>query len=286
MFRWVTYPLLKAVSLLPFPLLYIISDILFLVLYRVTGYRRKVVQTNLQMAFPDQNDAWRSSVEKKFYRHLADLIVETVKGLSLSRQELLKRMVSRDRELYDQAYEAGRSSIIVMSHAGNWEWVCLSAQLQAYQKAQCIYKPLSHKGFENMMYKMRSRFGTLPIPMDQTLRVMLASDDKCTATAFMGDQNPSNGKNAYWTRFLNQDTAFMWGTEKIARKLNQEVWYMQVRKVRRGHYEAFTRIICENSAQTKEGEITELLARATEQDILSQPEMWLWSHRRWKHRKP
>lgn len=286
MFRWLVYPFLKLVSWLPFPLLYLLSDLVYLLLYRVAGYRKKVVRENLTRSFPDRDEAWLRKTEREFYRHLADLILETLKGLSMSRETLLKRIKNCSRELYDQAHADGKSVIIIMSHAGNWEWVCMSAQLHAFQKAQCIYKPLSDPNFEKMMFAMRSKFGTMPIPMEQTLRVMATQRDIVTATAFMGDQNPSNGKNAYWTTFLNQDTAFMWGTEKIARKLNQEVWYMQVKKVKRGYYEAYTRVLCAEPAKTAEGEITEMLARATEADIVAQPASWLWSHRRWKHKRP
>lgn len=279
------YPLLKGISLLPFPLLYGLSNLLYFFLYQVFGYRKAVVRQNLKNAFPDKDSAWLMTIEKDFYRHLTDLILETFKGMSLSESELKKRLINVSQELYDEANNQNRSSIIIMSHAGNWEWVCMSAQLHAKQKAQCIYKQLKNPFFEKLMLGIRSKFGTMSIPMEQTLRVMATQKDIITATAFMGDQNPSSGKNVYWTRFLNQDTAFMWGTEKIARKFNHEVWYMQVKKVRRGYYEAHTRLLCANPAATQEGEITEMLARATEEDILSQPAMWLWSHRRWKHKK-
>lgn len=285
-YKLLVYPILKGISLLPFPVLYRLSNFLYLVLYHLAGYRKKVVRVNLQNSFPDKTDAWRRDVERKFYRHLTDMFLETFKGMSLSKEELLKRMTNNPQEIYDKAFAEGRSSIIVMSHKGNWEWVSMSAQLHAKQKAQCIYKQLKNPFFEKLTQGIRSKYGTILIPMEQTLRVLAGQSGMVTATAFIGDQNPSNGKNAYWTKFLNQDTAFMWGTEKIARKTNQEVWYLQVRKIKRGYYEAHTRLLCSNPAETKEGEITELLVRATEEDIMSQPENWLWSHRRWKYKKP
>ena len=286
MLRIFVYPLFKGISLLPFPVLYALSDIACFFLYRVAGYRVKVVRQNLKNAFPDKDEAWLLTTEKKFYRHLTDLILESFKGMSMDAQTLKKRLVNVSQSLYDEANEEKRSSIIIMSHAGNWEWVCMAAQLCSKQKAQCIYKQLKNPFFEKLMFGIRSKFGTMPIPMEQTLRVMAGQKGLVTATAFMGDQNPSSGKNVYWTTFLNQETAFMWGTEKIARKFNHEVWYLQIRKIKRGYYEAHTRLLCQNPAETKEGEITEMLARATEQDILTQPEVWLWSHRRWKHKKP
>ena len=284
-YRIFVFPLIKAISWLPFPLLYLLSDFLYLVLYKLVGYRKVVVRTNLKKAFPDKDEKWLRQTEKVFYKHLTDLILETFKGLNMSEKTLKLRLKNVSQRLYDEANEEKRSSIIIMSHMCNWEWVCMAAQAYAKQKAQCIYKPLKNKAFEELTQGIRRKFGTDPIPMEQTLRVMAGQKDIVTATAFMGDQNPSNGKNAYWTTFLNQDTAFMWGTEKIARKFNHEVWYMQVKKVKRGFYEAETRLICKNPAETAEGEITELLARETEKDIFSQPAYWLWSHRRWKHKR-
>jgi KDO2-lipid IV(A) lauroyltransferase len=286
MFSVFVYPALKLISYLPFPVLYVMSDGLYLLLYYIIGYRKKVVRDNLTSCFPDKSQAEIISLEKKFFKHLADMILEAVKGLSMSKSELLKRVINASQSFYDEANDKKRSSIVIMSHMGNWEWVCMSAQSLSKQKAQCIYKPLSNKNFDQMMLNMRSRFGTMPIAMEKTLRVMSAQKDITTITAFMGDQNPANGKTAWWTTFLNRDTAFMMGTEKIARKMGHDVWYMQVKKVKRGYYEAVTTLLCSNSAETKEGEITEMLVRATEQDILSQPENWLWSHRRWKHQRP
>ena len=136
------YPLLKGISLLPFPLLYGLSNLLYFFLYQVFGYRKAVVRQNLKNAFPDKDSAWLMTIEKDFYRHLTDLILETFKGMSLSESELKKRLINVSQELYDEANNQNRSSIIIMSHAGNWEWVCMSAQLHAKQKAQCIYKQL------------------------------------------------------------------------------------------------------------------------------------------------
>lgn len=286
LFRFLGYPALRFISVLPFPVIYVLSDFIYLILYHLAKYRRKVVRENLILSFPGKDMADIIALEKKFYRHLADLILETLKGLSLSRKELMKRVVNKSQYLYDKANNDRQNVIVAMSHAGNWEWVCMAAQCYSKQKAQCIYKPLKDQNFEKMMFNMRSRFGTMPIPMEKTLRVMSSQKDITTVTAFMGDQNPSNGQNSYWTTFLNRETAFMWGTEKIAKKMGLPVWYMQVKKVKRGYYIAETRVLCQDSASTKEGEITELLARATETDIMEQPECWLWSHRRWKHHKP
>lgn len=284
-FRLFVYPLLWLISILPFRLLYGLSNLLYLLLYSILGYRVKVVRGNLERSFPEKSTKERRTIERKFYKHLADMMLETIKGMSISESELRKRMKLSDPSLFEKLAAEGKSVIVVMSHCGNWEWVCLAADISAPQHAQCVYKTLSSPNWEQWFYKVRSRFGTEPFPMEKTLRHMSANAHKLTATAFIGDQNPANGKNAYWTTFLNQDTCFMQGSEKIAKKFGHAVIYLQAEKVARGYYVCHTNMLCDTPSQTSDGEITEMIARATEKDIISQPENWLWSHRRWKHKR-
>lgn len=284
-FRLGVYPFLWLISVLPFPLLYAFSDFLTLVIYRIVGYRKAVVRQNLKNSFPDKSDEERLDIEKRYYKHLSDLILETIKGMTISKSELQKRMVLTNKEVTDRLNEQQRSAVIVMSHNGNWEWVCLAAQISVTQHAQCVYKTLTSPGWDAWFLNLRSRFGTQPFPMEKTLRVMSENARLTTVTAFIGDQNPSSGKNAYWSEFLHQETCFMNGSEKIARKLNHSVYYLKVRKLKRGYYQCSLELIVENPVATKEGEITEAIVRHTESDILEQPENWLWSHRRWKHKR-
>lgn len=243
------------------------------------------MRDNLERSFPEKTIEERKTIERKFYKHLADLMLETIKGMSISESELRKRMRLADPSFFEKLAEEGKSVIVVMSHCGNWEWVCLAADISVSQHAQCVYKTLSNPNWERWFYNVRSRFGTEPFPMEKTLRHMSANAHKLTATAFIGDQNPANGKNAYWTQFLHQDTCFMQGSEKIARKLGHAVCYLKAEKVKRGYYVCQLEMLCENPSQTQDGEITEMIVRATEKDVISQPENWLWSHRRWKHKR-
>lgn len=279
------YPVLWLVSVLPFPLLYAFSDFMAFIVHYLVRYRVDVVRKNLSKSFPDKSIAQLRSIENKYYRHLTDMILETIKGMTMSQSTLLRRMKLVDTEFFEDQFRNNRSTIVVMSHCGNWEWVCLGAQLSIRQHAQCVYKTLRDPDWDRWFFNVRSRFGTAPFPMEKTLRVMTANSHIVTATAFIGDQNPSSGKNAYWTNFLNQDTCFMQGSEKIARKLDHDVAYMSIRRVKRGWYTCHVELLTDQPTQTKDGEITELIARATEKDILSQPENWLWSHRRWKHKR-
>ncbi len=285
LFSWLIWPWIKLISLLPFAVLYVISDGLFVLLYYVLKYRRAVVESNLKRCFPNKSQVEIKSIEKEFYRHLGDLFVETIKGISISKSEMKRRMVNVNQNIYDELHETGKSSIIVMSHCGNWEWICLMSQLSCTQQIQCIYKSLSSQGFDRMMFLMRSKFGANPIPMEQTLRILAANKDIVTCNAFIGDQNPSSGKTACWVDFFNQETAFMWGPEKIARKFNWPLFYLSTIKVKRGYYQAITVPLTLEPNKLEEGEITQLIAKHTQLEIENQPSTWLWSHRRWKHKR-
>lgn len=279
------WPWLKLISLLPFFVLYRISDFISFLLYRVLKYRIHVVRDNLKRCFKSKSQQEIQLIEKQFYQHLGDLFVETIKGLSISSDAMKKRMLNLDQHIYDELNKNNKNSIIVMSHCGNWEWICLMSQLACKQQIQCIYKTLSNPGFDYLMFTIRSKFGANPVPMEQTLRVFSSNKDLVTCNAFIGDQNPSSGSSAAWVDFFGIETAFMWGTEKIAKKFNWPVYYLSSYKVKRGYYQATTVPLCLNPADTDEGYITQQIALHTQKEIEAQPYAWLWSHKRWKHNK-
>ena len=284
-FRWGIYPFFKGLSLLPFWVLHRISDVLFLLVYGAFGYRKRVVQENIALSFPEKSEEERRAIVREFYRHFCDVIVETIKGLSISADELSKRMVNVDQHIYDQFEKENRNAIVVMSHCGNWEWICLISQLSCHQKIQCVYKTLSNPGFDWMMFKQRTRFGVNAVPMEQILRVMSSNLSTTTVTAFIGDQSPSSTKGVHWSHFLNQDTAFMMGSEKIGQKFDMSLIYLSCEKVGRSRYEARTKLLTDNPKDCQPCHITEMIAQAIEAEIRQQPSYWLWSHRRWKHKK-
>ncbi len=284
-FKLFVYPIIYLFASLPFFVLQALSNAIYVIIYKLLKYRLKVVKDNLRRSFPGKDEDELLKIEKGYYRHLSDLFFETFKGLTMSRDTLRHRMKNVDQHIYDEFHAKNQSFIVVMSHCGNWEWICDMSQVVCSQQVQCVYKTLSSKGFDWLMYKIRSRFGAIPMPMEQTLRVMAANKDITTVTAFIGDQNPSSGKTAHWSYILNQDTPFMNGPEKIAKKFNYPIVYLSSRKVARGYYEAHSKVIVSNPSEYKDGEITDLIAKHTEDEILNQPEIWLWSHRRWKHKK-
>ncbi len=279
------YPFLWVIGSLPFFLLYRLSDFVFFLIFHVFKYRREVVLSNLKNSFPEKSDKELKKIEKDYYKHLSDLILETIKGISITKKQLYVRVKNIDQAVFDTYYHSERNFIVVMSHCGNWEWVCLMSQPVCKQQIICTYKTLSSKGFNWLMYSIRSKFKAMPVHMNETLKAMIKSKDVVNTTALIGDQNPSNLNNVYWSTFLNQETAFFNGPAKIAKKLNYPIAYMSSKKTKRGHYETYCEIIVDDPAVLSEAEISERIVRKTEEEILAQPEIWLWSHRRWKHKR-
>lgn len=283
---YIALPLLYFISILPFSLFYLLSDILYLLIYKVVGYRKKVVYENLKNSFPEKSHKELKEIEKKFFHYLCDLVLETLKTLTISKKEALRRCAFNENAIaiFKQLNDEKKSCILVMGHFGNWEWAGSSFSLLNSQQLYVIYHPLSNKYFDTLMYNMRSRFGTKLYAMKDTMREMIRNRHEINATAFIADQTPSP-EGAYWTTFLNQDTPVFWGTEKIAQKLNYPVLYATVNRKKRGYYEVDVEYLVHNPKDTKEGEISELHTRKLEKDIIAQPEIWLWSHRRWKYRR-
>ncbi len=284
---YIGLPFIYLISIIPFPIFYWVSDFFFVLLYYIIGYRKKVVYQNLKNSFPEKSHEELKAIERKFYRYLCDLFLETFKTLTISKREAVTRCAFTEQttDLFNKLNNEKRSCIIVMGHYGNWEWAGNTFSLLLKQQLYVIYHPLTNKQFNNLMYKMRTRFGNKLYAMKEVMREMIKNRNEINATAFIADQTPPP-EGAYWTNFLNQDTPVFVGTEKIAQKLNYPVVYVTVSRPKRGHYLVNAEILVSEPKSTKEGEISELHTRRLEQDIKRQPEIWLWSHRRWKHRRP
>lgn len=275
---------LYALSLLPFPLLYLLSDGLFFIAFYVLGYRKKVVYTNLRNSFPALSEKEINHIAKKFYSHLIDIFLETFKMLTISKSELKKHGKYLNLEIMDDIIKQNKSFIILTGHVGNWEWLPTIWHFEGKADIVGIYHKLSNPFFENFTKKMRERFGIQMITMENTLRGMLANKNKITGTGFISDQTPS-GDNAYWINFLNQDTPVFTGAEKIAKKFNYPVVFCKVTKPKRGYYEIEIEIITTDPNSTPENYIIDTFNKKLEENIIQQPEIWLWSHKRWKHKR-
>jgi Kdo2-lipid IVA lauroyltransferase/acyltransferase len=283
-FFYLTYPLIYLIASLPFSLLYKVSDFFYNILM-LTGYRKEVVLKNLRNSFPEKTEEEIKAISQDFFRYLCDLIIETIKTLKMTEKEAREHCYFKNTEWLNQFYKENKSILIVMGHYGNWEWAGPSFTLNTNYQLVVIYRPLSNTYFEKMMRGMRTKFGTRITPVNQTLRDMVANRNQVTATAFIADQTASP-ENAYWTTFLNQDTAVFTGPEKLAKKFNYPVVYMNVSRKKRGYYEVTPELLFQNPAETAEDEISETFTKRLEEEILKNPVTWLWSHKRWKHVKP
>jgi len=281
LYYFVIYPL----SLLPFGALYFLSDVMFLFIYRIFGYRKKVVFTNLEKSFPKKTERELNDITSKFYSHLCDLIVESIKIFSISEKQVHERMKCSNPEVINRYFDNNRSVIIAGGHYNNWELFAVAIDELIRHKAIGIYQPLANKFFDGKMQLTRSRFGLRMIATKTVKNVFEEEKNNLTATIFAIDQSPSNNKTCYWTHFMNQETAVAFGTEKYSVQYNLPVIFGRLFKTSRGHYLLEFEEVCANPTETTTGEITEKITRMLEQDIIHQPEYWLWSHKRWKLKK-
>jgi KDO2-lipid IV(A) lauroyltransferase len=286
-FRWYYYlfsiPLLL-VACMPISLLYLLSNLLHFLFYRLFPYRLQVVKQNLKNSFPNKDDIEINQIAKAFYYNLFDVSLETLKAICMSGKAIQKRVKFRNLELLQNAMQQNQSVILVGGHSANWEWTGHALQLAGIPMA-VLYHPLSNKWFDWFMYKIRAKFGMKPIAMQETLRFMLAHKNEAFCYAFIADQTASP-EQAHWMQFLNQDTAVFTGTEKLAIKFNRPVVFCAVYRTKRGHYEIEFELVTDQAHQTSPYQITELHTQLLEQQIQRQPYAWLWSHRRWKHKNP
>jgi KDO2-lipid IV(A) lauroyltransferase len=272
---------LYLLSLLPFWALYLISDFFFLIVFYVVGYRRKVVQENLANSFPERSEKERHDIERKYYCYFCDLVVETIKMITISQKAVIKRLSSSNVELLDSYFEQKRSVIGAVGHYCNWEMANLGL---SYFDATLlvVYKPLSNKLFDDFFNGVRSRFGSILVAMKNTTRAMVRHKDEVTFSLLVADQTPVKHEAVYFTEFLNQPTAFFLGIEKLAKLTDQVVVFCDIKRPKRGYYD-FTFIpITEKPKETAEYEITNAYIKCLEEMIRREPQYWLWSHRRWK----
>lgn len=272
---------LKAISYLPMGFLYLLANLFYLILYKILKYRIKVVRENLKHSFPEKSQQELSLIEKRYYRFLSDLIVESVKGFSIKEAELRKRISYSSTEYYDNLYFNRKNAIVVMGHLGNWEWICRSAPFYLKNKVLVAYKPLSNAAMDDMMFKARSEFGSVPIPMSQVARVILEEKEPFLLI-LVADQSPSDRNSSIWVQFLNQETAVLPGVEKLAKKFNLPVVYNNIKLTKRGYYECSCEVLIEEPQNTSVGQITQMHSTALEEAIKKQDFAWIWSHRRWK----
>lgn len=280
---------LHAVAYLPLRVLFLFSDLLYLLVYHIVRYRRHVVRRNLRNAFPQESESYRRHIERRFYRHFCDYFFETIKLLHISDKQMRRRMQFVDSELLESELNSGRSVIMMLGHYGNWEYISSISLWIDTPNARLgqIYRPLKNKWFDRLFLRIRSRFGLTCIPKANTLRDLLTvrASGKQSGTGFIADQTPSPANIHHWITFLNQDTPVLTGGETIAKKLDMAVMYFDVEKIKRGYYRATIRKIELDPRSCPDFEITDRYMALMEETIRRAPEYWLWTHNRWKHRR-
>ena len=270
--------------LLPQRILYLISDLIFLVVYYLIGYRKRVVLDNMSKAFPDYDERKRKGIARKFYHHFCDIILESAVAHFYSKKQAQNRISYSNPELLEDLHKKGKQVIAVTAHYGNWEYLSTLGLVTDYTIFG-VYKPLRNNHYDRMIRHNRMKFGVVPVPMEQVVRKMISSyrNKVPVLSIFLSDQRPLYQHIQYWTKFLGLDTPLYLGTEKLARKLDAAVVFFKISKIRRGKYRVDLELICEDPSGMDPYEITEAHVRILEKQIIDKPEFWLWSHRRWKH---
>jgi len=273
-------------TLLPLRILYIVSDILFLFLYYFPSYRKKVVLENLKNSFPGKTEKELKAIQRKFYMHLADIMIETLKLTHLSKHELKKRYIVTNPEVLQKYKDEGRDIVGVCGHYNNWEWMT-ATPLYTDIKCVTIYRPMTSKLFERFMNHLRAKNGFSLTANSNVVRDIINNRKEGTNAlyAFIADQVPPKGDIKYWTRFLNQDTPVYLGVEKIAKKYNMAVLFVHNQKVKRGYYKVTFEVLFDDPGPVPEHAITDTHVKRLEEIINENPEYWIWSHRRWKHKR-
>ncbi|MEO7989084.1 MAG: lysophospholipid acyltransferase family protein [Chryseolinea sp.] len=277
--------LIRLLSRCPFWLLYGLSDFLFFVGYRVLGYRRKLVQKNLRNSFPNKTALELHHIEKEFYKNLCDYAVESLKLLSITKEELAKRMIFKNPELIEYYKSINQSIILLSSHQFNWEWLLVAGSFMLPVEIDFVYQSVSSNFFDEVMQQARTRFGAYPIQRDRVAREILKRKEKKRGIAIVADQYPGYGRDKkYHATFLNQETVFFYGCQHMAQLTQFPAIYAVITKVKRGYYECTLVTIGEPPYKKDSDNVVENYVRAVEKRIMEEPAGWLWSHNRWKKR--
>lgn len=267
------------------PLLYLLSDFLYLILFYIIKYRRHVVLNNLQNSFPNKNIQELKAIEKKFFKYLADLFVETIKMISASPKFIEDRFKFTNLDLLRKYEDKKQNYLLGVGHYGNWEWSAVATPIAVKADVLIIYKPLNNTFFDEFFKKAREKTGVKMIRMKFALREIIRSKTKLTVTIFATDQTPAHLESDVYINFLNQETRMFMGLEKIAVSTNYPVIFCDVSLVRRGHYACDFKLVCGDPSKTKPLEITKKHTEILENRILTEPAYWLWSHKRWKYKR-
>ena len=279
------YPILWLVSILPFRLLYALSDIIWFFIYKVVGYRKSTVKENLKLVFPDKSEKEITTITSQFYHHFCDMMVEAIKSLTISESAMKKRFTFANLEVIKDLEKKQRSIILMCPHYGSWEWIFI---LQKYvkHKGYAVYKRLANRHFDKLVKRIRAKYNSHLITTKETFAILNESKKKgeLTINGFVSDQSPKVHKAFYWNEFMGIKVPMHTGAEMLAKKLDMAVVFFSVRRLKRGYYETTFTTITENPKEYKDYEITDIFFKLVEDLIHEAPQYYLWTHKRWKHR--
>jgi len=279
------YPFLWLVSILPFRLLYAFSDVLYVLIYKVFGYRTQTVNYNLTLVFPEKSAEEIKTITKKFYHHLCDMMVEAIKSLTISEKEMLKRYQFSNIELLQHLEQNNRSVALMCAHYGSWEWIFI-LQHYIHHKGFAVYKRLANTHFDKLIKKIRAKYNSQLITTKETIPVLMRAKVKGDPfiCGFVSDQSAKPFKAMHWGKFMGYTVPMHTGAEMLAKRLDLAVVFFKVKRLKRGYYETTFETITETAKDFKNYEITDAFFRLTEEQILEAPQYYLWTHKRWKHK--
>jgi KDO2-lipid IV(A) lauroyltransferase len=282
----IIYPLLWCISILPFPLLYLFSDFICIIVYRIIGYRRKTVRENLAIALPHLSNKERLVIEKKFYQHLCDIFLEMIKTMTISKEEISKRYVFKDFEIYKELEKQDKSIALMCAHYASYEWAVSMGYYSDFH-GYGIYKQIQNPYFNKLVHSIRSKFNATLITTKETIPTIITNskNKKLSTYGFASDQSPKQGKAFHWAKFMGIEVPVHTGAEMLAKKYDMNVVFLKTKKIKRGYYEGTIEILSENAKEVPNYELTDQFLKLVEQQIYEAPEYYLWTHKRWKHRK-
>lgn len=282
----IAYPFLWIISILPFRIFYALSDVVYVLVYHIIGYRKKVVRANLALALPHLNAAERLDIEKKSYHHLCDMFMEMIKTMTISSDEMNKRFTITNLEVIKEYEQKGKSIMLIASHYASWEWlITLNQKLSV--KGIGVYKKLANVYFDNLVVKIRSKYNTELVPTYKTIPLISKNkQDKIQCVyGLASDQSPKADRIFHWQSFMGIEVPVHTGPEMLAKKYDMTVVFAKVKKLKRGYYELTIVPLSDNPKSVPDFEITNAYIKEVEKQILEAPEYYFWTHKRWKHRR-
>ena len=280
------YPILWCISILPFRMLYIVSDGVYVFTYYIIGYRKKTVRENLALALPHLSEKDRLIIEKKSFHHMCDVFLEMIKTLTISKSEMDKRYAFNNLEVYSNLEKKEKSIALLCAHYASYEWA-VSMNSKITFEGFAVYKKINNRYFDKLVRDIRSKFKATLITTKETIPVMASNfrNNKLGLYGLVSDQSPKLGSFFHWNTFMGIEVPIHTGGEMLAKKYDMNVIFLRTKKVKRGYYEATFEVLSENAKEVPNYEITDKFLKLVEQQIYEQPEFYLWSHKRWKHRR-